>query len=56
MFLVSQGKEKPPCGGQIPTAMLRGRSHQPLAGGYRGTPSPSTAKLAAAQNTVNRTT
>src|SRR5262249_19816008 len=25
----------------IPTAMLHGRSHQPLSGGSRGTPSPS---------------
>jgi len=33
--------EKPPCGGQIPTALLHGRSHQPLSGGSRGTPSPS---------------
>jgi len=37
---MSQGKEKPPCGGPIPTAMLRGRSHQPLAGGSRGNPIP----------------
>src|SRR5262245_27182877 len=40
---MSQGKEKPPCGGQIPTAVLRGRSHQPLAGGFGG-PHPHSGK------------
>src|ERR1039458_9337893 len=45
LVLVLQGKEIPPCGGQTPTALFRGRSHQPLAGGYRGTPSPSPSKL-----------
>src|SRR5262245_8990946 len=53
---MSQGKEKPPCGGQIPTAMFAVGVISPLRAVVGGTPSPSLVKLAAGQNTVNRTT
>ena len=49
-----RAKKNRPAADRIPTAMLRGRSHQPLRA-VSGDPIPIAAKLVAVQNPVNRT-